>query len=227
MTMWAENTQGMHNLFGCPRAPSLEGFFYKPRMDKEILAEHASGLMVTTGCPSGGIRPDSVSASTTRRCARPVSCRTSLGATTCSRADGSRIDIEKRVRDDLLRLGVSWASPVATNDSPPQQPRRRRRPRRPDLRGVGQSACGPQTRLKFDGGGCIKSAAEMRELWADRFGMPEACDNTLLIAERCEVEFTESTGGYMARRRPGQRDRGMLVPHGGLARYRGPLPDGS
>jgi DNA polymerase-3 subunit alpha len=45
----------------------------------------------------------------------------------------------------------------------------------------------------------IKSAAEMRELWAGRFGMPEACDNTLLVAERCNVEFTESTGGYMAR----------------------------
>ncbi|MGN6574183.1 MAG: DNA polymerase III subunit alpha, partial [Nocardioides sp.] len=45
----------------------------------------------------------------------------------------------------------------------------------------------------------IKSADEMRRLWAEGFGMPEACDNTLAIAERCNVEFTESTGGYMAR----------------------------
>src|SRR5664279_3118406 len=39
----------------------------------------------------------------------------------------------------------------------------------------------------------------MRELWEDTNDMKEACDNTLLIAERCEMEFTESNGGYMAR----------------------------
>ena len=33
----------------------------------------------------------------------------------------------------------------------------------------------------------------MRELWGERNGLPEACDNTLLIAERCDVEFTEAT----------------------------------
>ena len=55
-------------------------------------------------------------------------------------------------------------------------------------------------RFKFDGDGYyIKSAAEMRELWAERNGLPEACDNTLLIAERCDVEFTEGNGNYMPR----------------------------
>ena len=31
----------------------------------------------------------------------------------------------------------------------------------------------------------VKSAAEMRAIWDDKHGLPEACDNTLLIAERC------------------------------------------
>ena len=45
-------------------------------------------------------------------------------------------------------------------------------------------------RFRLDGDGYyIKSAAEMRELWEDKHGMKEACDNTLLIAERCEVEL--------------------------------------
>src|ERR1700710_2199606 len=39
----------------------------------------------------------------------------------------------------------------------------------------------------------------MRALWGDRHGLPEACDNTLLIAERCNVEFTEGNGTYMPR----------------------------
>src|SRR6476469_2394401 len=39
----------------------------------------------------------------------------------------------------------------------------------------------------------------MRELWEHKHGMKEACDNTLLIAERCEVSFTEGNGTYMPR----------------------------
>ena len=51
-------------------------------------------------------------------------------------------------------------------------------------------------RFKFDGDGYyIKTAAEMRQLFRDH---PEACDNTLLIAERCEVEFN-TAANYMPR----------------------------
>jgi DNA polymerase-3 subunit alpha len=39
----------------------------------------------------------------------------------------------------------------------------------------------------------------MRALWVDKHGLREACDNTLLIAERCAVEFTEGNGTYMPR----------------------------
>ena len=35
---------------------SLEGYYYKPRMDKELLAEHAKDIVATTGCPSGEIQ---------------------------------------------------------------------------------------------------------------------------------------------------------------------------
>ncbi|WP_278256159.1 PHP domain-containing protein [Nocardioides convexus] len=56
MTMWAESTEGMHNLFRLSSRSSLEGYYFKPRMDKEILAEHSKGLIVSTGCPSGAIQ---------------------------------------------------------------------------------------------------------------------------------------------------------------------------
>ena len=56
---------------------------------------------------------------------------------------------------------------------------------------------GPGQRFAFNGTGYyLKSAAEMREIWRE---LPEACDNTLLIAERCDVEFTEGNGTYMPR----------------------------
>ena len=52
MTLLAENTEGMHNLFRLSSRASMEGFFYKPRVDRELLTEYADGLIATTGCPS-------------------------------------------------------------------------------------------------------------------------------------------------------------------------------
>ncbi|MBZ5733361.1 DNA polymerase III subunit alpha [Nocardioides sp. TRM66260-LWL] len=201
MTMWAESTEGMHNLFRLSSRSSLEGFFYKPRMDKEILAEHSKGLIVSTGCPSGAIQT-----------------RLRLGQWDEALQEASElqdifgrenvflelmdhgISIEKRVRDDLLRLGRELGiPPLATNDSHYNNPEDADAHDALICVASGKRLSDPN-RLKFDGGGYyIKSPQEMRELWEVRFGMPEACDNTLAIAERCEVEFHENTGGYMAR----------------------------
>ncbi len=65
----------------------------------------------------------------------------------------------------------------------------------------------------------------MRSLWADKYDLREACDNTLLIAERCEVAFTEGSGTYMPRFPvPDGRDRADLVRQGGRGRAAAPLP---
>ncbi|MBO9520355.1 MAG: DNA polymerase III subunit alpha [Nocardioidaceae bacterium] len=201
MTMWAESTEGMHNLFRLSSRSSLEGYFYKPRMDKEILAEHSKGLIVSTGCPSGAIQTRLRLGQYDEAVAEAAELQEIFGRDNVFlELMDHGISIEKRVRDDLLRLGKQMGiPPIATNDSHYNNPE--------DAEAHDALICvasgkrlSDTNRLKFDGGGYyIKSAAEMRELWADKFGMPEACDNTLAIAERCSVEFTESTGGYMAR----------------------------
>ena len=56
ITLLSESTTGMHNLFRMASRASLEGFFYKPRADRELLAEYADGLLATTGCPSGEVQ---------------------------------------------------------------------------------------------------------------------------------------------------------------------------
>jgi len=201
MTMWAENTAGMHNLFRLSSRSSLEGYFYKPRMDKEILAEHSSGLMVSTGCPSGAIQTRLRLGQYDEAVREAGELQDIFGKENVFlELMDHGIDIEKRVRDDLLRLGREMGiPPIATNDSHYNNPEDADAHDALICVASGKRLADPN-RLKFDGGGYyIKSAAEMRELWADRFGMPEACANTLLIAERCHVEFTESTGGYMAR----------------------------
>ena len=201
MTMWAENTEGMHNLFRLSTRSSLEGYYFKPRMDKEILAEHSAGLIVSTGCPSGAIQTRLRLGQYDEAVREAAELQDIFGKDNVFlELMDHGISIEKRVRDDLLRLGKQMGlPPIATNDSHYNNPE--------DAAAHDALICvasgkrlSDTNRLKFDGGGYyIKSPAEMRALWADEFGMPEACDNTLAIAERCEVEFTESTGGYMAR----------------------------
>ena len=56
MTLLACDDAGRHNLFRLSSRASTEGFFYKPRADRELLAEYANGLLGTTGCASGEIQ---------------------------------------------------------------------------------------------------------------------------------------------------------------------------
>jgi DNA polymerase-3 subunit alpha len=200
MTLLAENNRGMNNLFRLSSRSSIEGFFYKPRADRELLAEHAEGLIGTTGCPSGEIQ-------TWLRIGDYEKARASAGdfQDIFGRDNfflelmDHGLDIETRVRDGLLRLSKDLGiRPIATNDS--HYTNAADAPAHEHLLCVssGSTMADPK-RFRFNGDSYyIKSPAEMRELWAGRYGLPEACDNTLLIAERCEVSFDESAN-YMPR----------------------------
>ncbi|MEU6135755.1 DNA polymerase III subunit alpha [Nocardioides sp. NPDC047086] len=205
MTMWAENTEGMHNLFRLSSRSSLEGYYFKPRMDKEILAEHSKGIIVSTGCPSGAIQTRLRLGQWDEALKEAGELQDIFGKDNVFlELMDHGISIEKRVRDDLLKLGKAMnIRPVATNDSHYNNP---------EDAGAHEALLCVQSgsrmteppyskggkRFAFEGSGYyIKTAAEMRELWGQQ-DLIEACDNTLLIAERCDVQFTESTGGYMA-----------------------------
>ena len=86
----------------------------------------------------------------------------------------------------------------------------------------------PGQRFAFSGDGYyLKTAEEMRHLWRD---LPEACDNTLLIAERCDVAFTEGSGTFMPKFPcpPGENEDSWMVKEverGLQVRYKGAVPD--
>ena len=198
MTLLAETTEGMHNLFRLSSRSSLEGFFYKPRADREILRDHARGLIATTGCPSGEIQTwlrigDYDQA---RRSAAEFQDIFGKDNFFLELMDHG-LDIEKRVRDGLLRLGQDLDLPmIATNDSHYTRPEDAAAHEVLLCVQSGKTMADPK-RFKLDGGGYyIKSPAEMRSLWADKYELRQACDNTLLIAERCNVAFNESAN-YM------------------------------
>jgi DNA polymerase-3 subunit alpha len=200
MTMLAESTEGMHNLFRLSSRSSLEGFFYKPRADRELLHDHAKGLIATTGCPSGEIQTWLRIGKYDKALASAAEFRDIFGKENYFlELMDHGLDIENRVRDGLLRLAKDLDLPmVATNDLHYTHPR--------DAASHEVLLCVQSgktmqdaNRFKFDGDSYyLKSPAEMRSLWADQYDLRESCDNTLLIAERCNIEFNESAN-YMPR----------------------------
>jgi len=228
MTLWSENTGGMHNLFRLSSLSSMEGYYFKPRMDRELLQTYGKGLIATTGCPSG-----------------EVQTRLRLGQYDAARAAAAEfqdifgkenyfaeimdhgLSIERRIMTDLLRLAKDLDIPlVATNDS--HYTHQHEADAHAALLCVQSgSTLDDPNRFKFDGDGYyIKTAQEMRQLFRDH---PEACDNTLLIAERCKVEFNTSAN-YMPRFPvpEGETEDSWLikeVERGLHYRYPGGIPD--
>jgi DNA polymerase-3 subunit alpha len=198
LTMWARDNTGLHNLFRASSLASLDGQMGKwPRMDRDLLQTYSEGLIVSSGCPSGEIQT-----------------RLRLGQwDEALRAGGELqdifgrenfyvelmdhgIDIERRVQKDLLRLAEALGAPlVATNDL--HYTKREDATFQDALLSINSgSRLTDPDRFTFDGDGYyVKSAQEMREVWRE---LPEACDNTLVIAERCEVSF-DTGANYMPR----------------------------
>ncbi|MFP5219903.1 MAG: DNA polymerase III subunit alpha, partial [Actinomycetes bacterium] len=193
MTMLATSTEGMHRLFKLSSLASLEGYYYKPRMDKELLAEHVRpdvDLIATTGCPSGEIQTYLRMGEYDRAKRSAGEYREIFGAQNfyCELMEHG-IGIERRAQKDLIRLAKDMGIPfLATNDLHYTHPEDARAHEVLLCVQSGKTMSDP-TRFKFDAQDFyLKSPREMRDLWRE---FPEACDNTLLVAERCEISFTE------------------------------------
>lgn len=189
MTLLSRTSEGMHNLFRIGSFASLDGQMGKwPRADRELLERYHEGLIGSTGCPSG-----------------EVQVRLRLGQyDEALRAAGELQDIfgkdyfyvelmdhglllERRVRSDLLKLAKAIDAPlIATNDS--HYVNKEDRSVQDALLCINSGAhLSDPDRFKFDGTDYyLRPSNEMRELFAE---LPEACDNTLLVAEQCEVKF--------------------------------------
>ncbi len=200
ITLLSESTAGMHNLFRLASRASLEGFFYKPRADRELLAQYSDGIIATTGCPSGEVQTwlrigDYAKARASAAEFRDIFGRENYFLELMDHG----LSIETRVRDGLLRLAKDLQLPmVATNDLHYTDASDADTHEALLCVQSGKTLDDPN-RFKFDARDFyLKSPAEMRALWDGKYQLREACDNTLLIAERCSVDFDESSS-YMPR----------------------------
>jgi DNA polymerase-3 subunit alpha len=197
MTLLSETTEGMHNLFRLSSKASIEGYYFKPRMDRELLSTYSSGLIATTGCPSGEIQTRLRLGQYDEAVKAASDFRDIFGKENffCEIMDHG-LDIERRIMTDLLRLAKQLdLKLVATNDLHYTHAHDATSHAALLCVQSGSTLSDPN-RFKFDADEFyLKSAAEMRQLFRD---YPDACDNTLLIAERCEVAF-DTSANYMPR----------------------------
>lgn len=228
MTLLAESTQGMHNLFRVASTASLEGYYHKPRFDRDVLQTYGAGIIGTTGCPSGEVNRWLQAGKYDQALATAADMRDILGRDNyfCELMDHG-LAIERRFREDLLRLARALDLPLlATNDL--HYVHSGDAETHDVLLCIGtRTTMDDPKRFRFDARDFyLKSAAEMRDVWSE---LPEACDNTLLIAERCEVSFAEGANLMPQFGVPdGHTEESWLVvevERGLNVRYRGAIPD--
>ena len=188
LTLLAENDVGYRNLIQVASRAFLEGYYYKPRVDWEVLSEHSEGLIATTGCLGGHVlqalmRDDYDDALTKAARLQEIFGRENLFV----ELQDHGMPEQHRTNPQLEQIARELGAPLlATNDS--------HYIRREDARAHDALLCvqtgslmSDPNRFRFSGEEhYLKTSHEMRELFRD---VPDACDNTLWIAERCNVEI--------------------------------------
>ncbi|MDO4613372.1 MAG: DNA polymerase III subunit alpha [Actinomycetaceae bacterium] len=195
MTLLARTTKGMHNLFRMGSYASLDGQMGKwPRVDRELIERYSDGLIATTGCPSGEIqtRMRLGQFDEARRCAEELQDIFGKDYFYVELMDHG-LEIERRVRNELLDLSKHLGAPLlATNDS--HYVTEEDQPVQDALLCLNSGArLSDPDRFKFEGSGYyLRPTDEMYRLFSE---LPEACQNTLRVAEQCEVEFYTTDEG--------------------------------
>ena len=188
LTLLAENETGYRNLIQLSSLAFMEGYYYKPRMDWELLERYHEGLIATTGCLGGHVLQALMQGDERQALASAARLQEIFGK------DNLFVEIQdhglaaqKQTNPQLLEIARTIGAPiVATNDS--HYTHRHDAESHDALLCVQTGALmSDPKRFKFEGTEhYLKSASEMRYLFRE---VPEACDNTLWIAERAELEI--------------------------------------
>jgi DNA polymerase-3 subunit alpha len=192
LTLLAENDTGYRNLIQVASRAFLEGYYYKPRVDWEVLADHAEGVIATTGCLGGHVLQSLMQGDTEGAVTKAARLQDIFGRDNLFvELQDHGIPEQHATNPQLLEIAKRIGAPVlATNDS--HYTHREDSVAHDALLCVQTgSLMSDPDRFKFHGEEhYLKSATEMRSLFRD---VPEACDNTLWIAERAtvEIEFGE------------------------------------
>ncbi len=186
LTVLVRDTTGYRNLIALVSKAYLEGYYYKPRVDRELLAAHADGLLVLSGCLNSEV-------SRLLSAGEPERARAAAGwyqevfgrDNYFMEVQAHGLDEQVRVTAATLEIAKAIGAPVAgTNDSHYLEARHARAHEALLCIQTGSTMTDPK-RWRFSTEEFyVKSAEEMQRVFAE---IPEACRNTLAIAERCNL----------------------------------------
>ena len=191
LVLLAENQEGYRNLVTLVSAAYTEGFYYRPRIDKELLARHAGGLIGLSSCLKGEVSTHLRADREARAIAAAAEYRDILGPDNFFlELQDQGIPEQRLVNAGLMRVAKALDLPlVCTNDVHYLY--------REDFRahdillciGTGKTVQDVE-RMRYHGDQFyLKSPDEMAQLFGD---VPGALSNTVRIAERCDVDFGET-----------------------------------
>ncbi len=184
----AENNTGYKNLIQLASRAYMEGYYYKPRVDWEVLSDHSEGVIVTTGCLGGHVLQSLMNGNEAEALEKAARLQEIFGRDNMFvELQDHGIAAQHDTNPKLLEIAKKLKAPLlVTNDS--HYTEREDHTAHDALLCVQTgSLMSDPDRFKFQGDQhYLKSAREMRTQWAE---LPEACDNTLWIAERADVEI--------------------------------------
>ena len=192
-TMIAENATGLRNLFYLSSLASYEGQLGKwPRMDAELIAEHAEGIIATTGCPSGDVQTRLRLGQFDEALEAAAKWQDIYGKDNFFlELMDHGLEIERRVREDLLEIGRRLdLPPLVTNDCHYVLESQAAAHEVMLCVQTGSTLDEPTLdeggkRFAFSGTGYyLRTAEDLRAQWDKE--VPKGCDNTLWVAERVQ-----------------------------------------
>lgn len=188
LILLVKNEVGYKNLIKIVSEGFIRGYYYKPRIDKDVLRAHSEGLIALSGCLAGEIQHRLLMRDYAGARAEAAELLEIFGeGNFYLELQDQGLEEERAILPDMLRLSEELGIPlVATNDA---HYIRKEDARVHDVLLAIQTATtlDDEKRMRFPNDEFyLKSEAEMRKIFAH---CPEACDNTAIIAEQCNYDF--------------------------------------
>ncbi len=188
LTLLAENQTGYKNLIQLSSLAFMEGYYYKPRMDWELLEKYSDGLIATTGCLGGQVLQALLNGDDKGAVEKAARLQDIFGRDNLFvELQDHGLQAQRETNPKLIEIAKKIGAPLlATNDS--HYTHQEDHESHDALLCVQTGALlSDSKRFKFEGSEhYLKSPAEMRYLFRE---VPSACDNTLWIAERADLQI--------------------------------------
>jgi DNA polymerase-3 subunit alpha len=195
LVLLAENEEGYKNLIQLVSTGFLDGFYYKPRVDHELLAQHSKGLIALSACLRGEVADALLADKYDQARTNAYRLRDIFGkGNFFLEVQDQGLEVEQRINREMVRLSRDTGIPlVATNDTHYLT--------RADSHAQEVLLCIQTGKTMSDGSRMkfatdqfyFKTAVEMAEVFRE---LPDALERTVAIADRCNVKIQRVTNPF-------------------------------